>query len=57
MGCDDQSTIKAHVPYCKPECKEFRLLIWLEVVMAQCIVCRLHHDVTVTREGTIRIKR
>lgn len=56
MGCDDQSTRREHVPYCKPHCKEFKLVTRLENVRAQCVRCSLLHEFTVTIDGKIKIK-
>jgi len=56
MGCD-VGVHDIHVPYCKPDCKEFKLVVRLESVQAQCTTCRLLHDFTVTLGGQIRIKK
>jgi hypothetical protein len=56
MGCD----IANHgerVPYCKPECKEFKLVKWLDDVKAKCIRCSLLHEFTVTLDSKIKIKK
>jgi len=54
MGCDDQRVHREHVPYCKPKCKEFRLVTRLEDVRAQCVRCSLHHEFTIV-DGKIKI--
>lgn len=53
MGCDIY-THKERVPYCKPKCKEFKLVTCLENVRAQCVKCDLNHDFTVV-DGMIKI--
>jgi hypothetical protein len=53
MGCDI-AVHKEHVPYCKPKCKEFKLVAVLENVRAQCVRCSLHHEFTIV-DGMIKI--
>lgn len=55
MGCDIGS-VGPHVPYCKPSCKEFRLMVCLDRVVAECVRCSLHHEFTVAN-GSIKIKQ
>lgn len=57
MGCDDQSIRKEHVPYCKPDCKEFKLVRRLDDVKAQCVRCSLLHEFTVMHDGKIKIQK
>lgn len=50
MGCD----IAYHKPppdYCKPRCKEFKLVTMLDKVEAQCVRCTLLHEYTVDANG------
>lgn len=53
MGCDIANH-KEQVPYCKPKCKEFHLVTWLEKIKAQCVRCSLLHEFTVL-DGLIKI--
>lgn len=57
MGCD-QGVSGDHVPYCKPACKEFKLVAatWVETVRAQCVRCKLLHDFTIL-DGKIKIEQ
>lgn len=54
MGCDIGS-VGPHVPYCEPKCKEFRLVVWIDRVKAQCVRCSLLHEFTVLN-GEIKIE-
>lgn len=57
MGCDVY-TKPDRVPYCKPKCKEFRLVAGHgldQIVSAECKRCRLHHEVTL-KDGLLVIE-
>ena len=53
MGCDIGS-LPERTPYCKPKCAQFKLVVCLDEVKAQCVQCRLLHEFTVHR-GQIMI--
>lgn len=54
MGCDI-GIHEERPPYCKPKCKEFRLISSsIGDVRAQCVKCSLHHDFTII-DGIIKI--
>ena len=55
MGCD-LGVSGDHVPYCKPKCVQFRLVVTLDKVKAQCVRCSLHHEFTV-HGGQIMIEQ
>lgn len=46
MGCDI-GVLPDRVPYCEPKCVEFKLVVWVDRVKAQCAKCSLLHEFTV----------
>ncbi len=46
MGCDIWPGNESK-PYCAPKCVQFKLVVRLDRVVAQCVICNLNHEFTV----------
>lgn len=59
MGCDDQKQHTVRVSYCKPACKELKIVPGYKTCVAECVRCSLHHEfnlVAIDGKWEIRVK-